>query len=46
MVSLERADLSRADLRHANLHGVETWKAKLDGADLDFAIITGSKLRR
>ncbi len=42
--ALDRADLTRADLRGANLHGAETWKAKLDGAQLELAIVTGSKL--
>ncbi|MEP7122675.1 MAG: DUF2169 domain-containing protein [Byssovorax sp.] len=40
----ERADLTLADLRGANLHAAETWKAKLDHAKLDGAIVTGSKL--
>ncbi len=42
--TFERADLSHADLRGSNLHASETWKAKLDDARLDQAIVTGSKL--
>jgi uncharacterized protein YjbI with pentapeptide repeats len=42
--NFESADLSHADLRGANLHCAETLKAKLDGASLDQAIVTGSKL--
>jgi uncharacterized protein YjbI with pentapeptide repeats len=44
MATFERADLTLADLRGANLHAAETWKAKLDHAKLDQAIVTGSKL--
>ena len=44
--NLERADLSSADMRRCNLHGAETWKAKRTGADLDFAIVTQTKLGR
>ena len=34
---------STDDLR-ANLHAAETWKARLKGARLEEAIVTGSKL--
>ncbi len=45
MATFERADLTLADLRGANLHAAETWKAKLDHAQLDDAIVSGSKLK-
>lgn len=43
--SLERADLRRVDFTGANLHQAETWKANLEGALLDRALVSGSKLR-
>ena len=42
----ERADLTDADLRGANLHQVETWRAKTTHVDLSGATVTGSKLAR
>jgi uncharacterized protein YjbI with pentapeptide repeats len=42
--SFESANLEGADLRGANLYEAETWKARLDGALLDLAIVTRSKL--
>jgi uncharacterized protein YjbI with pentapeptide repeats len=42
--NFEGADLGGADLRGANLYAVETLKATLDGAQLDQAILAGSKL--
>ncbi len=44
--NLERAVLASADLRGANLHAAETWRATLDGAKLDLAIVTQSKLAK
>ena len=44
--NFESADLRHADLRGANLHCAETLKAKLDGVNLDQAIVTGSKLAK
>jgi uncharacterized protein YjbI with pentapeptide repeats len=42
--SLEGADLRGADLRGANLFEAETWKARLEGANLQLALVAGSKL--
>lgn len=41
---LQEADLSFADFRGANLFGAETWKAKLDGVQLELANIKRTKL--
>ena len=42
--SFEGADLEGADLRGANLYQAETWRAKLQGVQLDLAFVAGSKL--
>ena len=40
----ERADLTEADLRGANLYQAETWRAKTDHVDLAAANVTSTKL--